>query len=65
MTASVVALLTGKEFFSSVRGLVILEMTSTIARNVDDDGDDLDDVEDDAGVCVEVDVEVLLHVSLL
>ena len=34
MTASVVALLTGKEFFSSVRGLVILEMTSTIARIV-------------------------------
>ena len=34
MTAIVVALLTGKEFFSSVHELVILEMTSAIARIV-------------------------------
>ena len=27
--------------------------------------EDVDDVEDDVGVCVEVDVEVLLHVRLL
>ena len=34
MTARVVALLTDKEFFFSVRELVILEMTSMIARIV-------------------------------